>query len=145
VAVRKGDRVLEIGTGSGYLSACMAHLGGYVRTLELHRELADAARRNLQSAGTAWPVEVLEADGLKLDETGRYDVIVVTASLPIYQPVFERALRPGGRLFVVVGAAVPERAMLIRCAGPNDCSTESLFETVIEALEGAPRPAVFGF
>jgi protein-L-isoaspartate(D-aspartate) O-methyltransferase len=145
VAVRPGERVLEIGTGSGYLSACLAHLGGYVRTLELHRQLADAARANLSVAAAATPVEVIHADGLGVEDTGRYDVIVLTASLPIYAPNFERALRPGGRLFVVVGTAAPQRANLIRCTGPDDCSTEPLFETVIEALEGAPQPAAFGF
>jgi len=145
VGVRSGERVLEIGTGSGYLSACLAHLGGHVRTLELHRELADAARGHLSRLAHATPVEVVEADGLKLDESGRYDVIVLTASLPIYQSTFERALRPGGRLFAVVGSGMPQRASLIRCIGPDDCSSEPLFETVIEPLEGAPRPAAFGF
>jgi len=145
VGVGTGMRVLEIGTGSGYLSACMAHLGGHVRTLELHRPLADAARGNLSRLANATPVEVVEADGMRLDESGRYDVIVLTASLPIYQPLFERALRPGGRMFVVVGSGTPQRASLVRCVGPSDCSSEPLFETVIEPLEGAPRPATFGF
>jgi protein-L-isoaspartate(D-aspartate) O-methyltransferase len=145
LAIRPGERALEIGTGSGYVSACLAHLGGHVRTLELHRQLADAARANLKGLAHATPVEVIEADGLKLDESARYDVILLTASLPIYQRSFERALRPGGRLFVVVGDATPQRASLIRCAGADDCSSEPLFETRIEALEGAPRPAAFDF
>src|SRR5579863_7530861 len=63
VAVRPGDRVLEIGTGSGYVSACLAHLGGHVRSLELHPALAEAARANLKAAGTVTPVEVVDADG----------------------------------------------------------------------------------
>jgi protein-L-isoaspartate(D-aspartate) O-methyltransferase len=70
---------------------------------------------------------------------------VLTASLPIYQPRFERALRPGGRLFVVVGAAMPQQATLVRRVGVRDWSSEVLFETGIEALENAPRPPVFGF
>jgi len=145
LAIKPGERALEIGTGSGYVSACLADLGGHVRTLELHRELAEMARANLRGLAHATPVEVIEADGLKLDEAAQYDVIVLAASLPLYQPSFERALRPGGRLFVVVGAGTPQRATLIRCAGPGDCSSQPLFETCIDALEGAPRPATFGF
>ncbi len=82
---------------------------------------------------------------MQLDEPARYDVIVLTASLPIYEPRFERALRAGGRLFVVVGTGPMQRASLIRCAKAGDCSSEALFETCIEPLEGAPRPAAFGF
>jgi protein-L-isoaspartate(D-aspartate) O-methyltransferase len=145
VNVRPGEQVLEVGTGSGYVSACLAHLGGHVRTLELHQQLAAAARTALRDLPAASPVEVVEANALELDETGRYDVIVLTAALPIYQGNFERALRPGGRLFVVVGATTPQRATLVHCAGARDCSSEVLFETCIEALEDAPRPAAFGF
>ena len=78
---------------------------------------------------------------MQLAEESRYDVIVLTASLPIYQPRFERALRPGGRLFVVVGAsdAAAGRAWCAASA-PATGSSESLFETCIEALEHAPRP-----
>jgi len=141
LALRGGEQVLEVGTGTGYVSACLARLG-------LHPQLAEQARANLANlnglAGSR-PVEVIETDGMQLDDRSRYDAIVLTASLPIYQPRFERALRPGGRLFVVVGAGTPQRARLIRCASEGDCSSESLFETCIEALEGAPRPATFDF
>jgi protein-L-isoaspartate(D-aspartate) O-methyltransferase len=145
LAVRPGEQALEVGTGSGYVSACLANLGARVRTLELHHELAEFARANLKALEHAKAVEVIEGDGLKIDEAGRYDVIVVTASLPIYQPIFERALRPGGRLFVVVGAGAPQRANLVRCAGAGDCSRQPLFDTRLEPLEGAAVPAAFGF
>lgn len=145
LAVRTGDQVLEVGTGSGYVSACLAWLGGRVRTLELHPELARLARTNLSSLAVSPTVEVVEADAMRLEERSRYDVIVLTASLPIYEPRFERALRAGGRLFVVTGDGPIQRANLVRCAAGGDCSSESLFETRIEALEGAPLPAAFGF
>ncbi len=145
VAVRQDEQVLEIGTGSGYVSACLARLGGRVRTLELHEEIAALARANLAAATPGLPVEVVQADGMQLVEDARYDVIVLTASLPLYQPRFERALHPGGRLFVVVGADVPQQATLVRRLGPRDWSNEVLFETGIEALEHAPRPPQFGF
>jgi protein-L-isoaspartate(D-aspartate) O-methyltransferase len=146
LALRGGEQVLEIGTGSGYVSACLARLGGHVRTLELHPEIAELARSNLQAlADTAASVEVVNADALQLEERSRYDVICLNASLPIYEPRFERALRPGGRLCVVVGAGTPQRANLVRCAREGSYSIEPLFETCIEALERAPRPARFDF
>jgi protein-L-isoaspartate(D-aspartate) O-methyltransferase len=145
LALQGGEQVLEVGTGSGYVSACLAQLGAQVRSLELHPELAALARANLQGLAHAVPVEVVEADGMLLDQPERYDAIVLTASLPLYQPRFERALKPGGRLFVVVGSGAPQVANLVRSAGAGSYSNEPLFETCIEALDGAPRPAAFGF
>jgi protein-L-isoaspartate(D-aspartate) O-methyltransferase len=153
--VRGGERVLEVGTGSGYVSACLARLGGRVRTLELHSPIAQLASANLAAlaqatptaapGSSAPPVEVVCADGMQLAEEPAYDVIVLTASLPLYETRFQRALRPGGRLFAVIGAAEPQKACLIRRAGERDFPREVLFETVIEPLEHAPRPEAFGF
>lgn len=143
--VRPGERVLEVGTGSGYLTACLARLGARVRSLELHEPLAAQARENLATLGAAPPVEVQTANAMDLAERSAYDVIVLTASLPLYQPLFEQALRPGGRMFVVIGAREPQQANLIRRATERDFAREPLFETVIEPLEHAPRPAAFGF
>jgi protein-L-isoaspartate(D-aspartate) O-methyltransferase len=145
LALRGGEQVLEIGTGSGYLSACLARLGGPVRSLELHAQIADFARANLRAAAPTLPIEVIDADAMQLAEESRYDVIVLTASLPIYQARFERALRPGGRMFVVLGATTLQQASLVRRIGGGGCNRESLFETCIEPLEHAPRPAAFGF
>jgi protein-L-isoaspartate(D-aspartate) O-methyltransferase len=145
LAPRGGEQVLEVGTGSGYVSACMAQLGAQVRTLELHPEIAALARANLARVPGAAPVEVVEADGMALAEQSRYDAIVLTASLPIYEPRFEQALRPGGRLFVVVGTGDSQRAGLVRRSGERAWSNEPLFETSVEALEGAPRPPAFDF
>ncbi|HEX2790873.1 MAG TPA: protein-L-isoaspartate O-methyltransferase [Steroidobacteraceae bacterium] len=145
LALQGGEEVLEIGTGSGYLSACLAGLGGRVRSLELHPQIADFARANLGAAAPGLPIEVIGADAMQLAEESRYDVIVLTASLPIYQARFERALRPDGRMFVVVGATTLQEASLVRRVGAGGCNSESLFETCIEPLEHAPRPPSFGF
>jgi protein-L-isoaspartate(D-aspartate) O-methyltransferase len=145
LAPRRGERILEIGTGSGYVSACMATLGAEVRTLELHAPIAELARANLTRAARTPPVEVIDGDGMRLTEQSYYDAIVLTASLPVYESRFERALRPGGRLFVVVGATSTQRASLIHRASERDWSAEPLFETHIEALEGAPHPSAFDF
>jgi protein-L-isoaspartate(D-aspartate) O-methyltransferase len=143
--LRGDEQVLEIGTGSGYLSACLGRLAARVRSLELHAQLAELARVNLQAATPSLAIDVSTADGLQLDEQSRYDAIVVTACLPIYQPRFERALRTGGRLFVVVGATDPQQATVVRRMSEHDWRSEVLFETCIEALEHAPRPPLFGF
>jgi protein-L-isoaspartate(D-aspartate) O-methyltransferase len=145
LALRGGEEMLEIGTGSGYLSACLARLGGQLRSLELHAEIADFARANLRAAAPTLPIEIITADAMQLAAESRYDVIVLTASLPIYQARFERALRPGGRMFVVVGATTLQQASLVRRIGAGGCNTESLFQTCVEPLENAPRPAAFGF
>ncbi|HEY6451309.1 MAG TPA: protein-L-isoaspartate O-methyltransferase [Steroidobacteraceae bacterium] len=145
LAPRAGEQVLVVGAGSGYVAACLAQLGGRVRALEIHPPLVAAARANLAGLAGAEAVEVVETDGMRLAESSRYDLIALTAALPLYQPCFERALRPGGRLFAVVGAGTLQEAMLIRCAGPGDCSSEPLFETGIELLEGAPGPGAFAF
>jgi len=142
---RAGEEMLEIGTGSGYLSACLAHLGGRVRSLELHPEIAAFARANLAAIVPGLPIEVVDTDAMQLTEQSRYDVIVLTASLPIYQPLFERALRPNGRMFVAIGATTLQQATLVQRVGAGGCNREPLFETCIEGLEHAPRPAAFGF
>ena len=145
VDIRGGEEVLEIGTGSGYLSACLARLGARVRSLELHPELAEFARNNLRAGAPSAAVEVVAADGMQVADLARYDAIVLTGSLPLYQPRFEQALRPGGRLFAVVGSDAPQQARLVRRVGERDWTHEPLFETSIEALENAPRPPTFGF
>jgi protein-L-isoaspartate(D-aspartate) O-methyltransferase len=145
LALKGGEEVLEIGTGSGYLSACLAQLGGRVVSLELHQQIADFARANLQAVAPGLPIEVIGADAMQLADESRYDAIVLTASLPIYQARFEQALRPGGRMFVVVGSTTLQEASLVHRVGAGGCNSESLFETCIEPLEHAPRPPAFGF
>lgn len=139
-----GDQVLEVGTGSGYVSACLAALGARVQSLELHAEIAELARANLRAAGVDG-VEVTCADATALVSETAYDAIVLTASLPIYQPRYERALKFGGRLFVVVGTAPVMEATLVRRHGPQEFSAQRLFETSLEALEHSPKPPLFRF
>jgi protein-L-isoaspartate(D-aspartate) O-methyltransferase len=145
LSLRGGEEVLEVGTGSGYLSACLARLGGRVRSLELHRDLADFARANLQATAPTLPCEVVVADGMHLSDESRYEVVVLTASLPIYETRFERALKVGGRLFIVIGAGTLQQANLVTRVRDNEWQRQPLFETSIEALEHAPHPEAFGF
>ena len=139
-----GEAVLEIGAGSGFVTACLRSMAAQVRSLEIFPELADAARRNLAALGMR-DVEVLDADALNADSGARYDAIAVTASLPLYDARFERMLTPGGRLFVVVGEAPVMDARLVRRTAEDAWSVESLFETVIDPLVNAVRPPGFTF
>ena len=138
------QRVLEIGTGSGYLSACMAALGAHVHSVELYPDLAASASHQLKQAGVRH-VEVITANAMKWQDEGGYDAVVLTASLPIYLSRFEQALRPGGRLLAVVGEAPAMHAILLRPYPGASPTPQVLFETELEALEHAPRPEAFTF
>lgn len=138
------EQVLEIGTGSGFITACLRSMAGHVRSLELFPELADEARRDLALLGMR-DVEVVTADALQGDTGARYDVIAVTASLPVYDERFERMLAVGGRLFVVVGEAPVMEARLVRRTAEDAVATQSLFETVIDPMVNAVRPPAFTF
>ena len=139
-----GEQVLEVGAGSGFVTACLRAMATRVRALEIFPELAEAARRNLALFGVR-DVEVVDADAMQGDSGARYDVIALTASLPVYDARFERMLAPGGRLFVVVGEPPVMDARLVRRASEDALTTRSLFETVIDPLVNAVRPPEFTF
>jgi protein-L-isoaspartate(D-aspartate) O-methyltransferase len=138
------ESVLEIGAGSGFITACLRSAAARVRSLEIFPALAEMARRNLDAAGMR-DVDVVTADAMQIDTGARYAAIAVTASLPVYDERFERQLEIGGRLFVVVGEAPVMEARLVRRTGENSWSSESLFETVIDPLVNARRLPEFRF
>ncbi|MBS1199907.1 MAG: protein-L-isoaspartate(D-aspartate) O-methyltransferase [Proteobacteria bacterium] len=144
LALGRSDEVLEIGTGSGFFAACLARLSRHVRTLEIFPGLSQDASRAL-SALSVTNVTVETADASRLDESGLYDAIALTASLPVYDPRFERALRPGGRLFVVVGRAPVMEARLVTRVADDQWVSETLFETVIPPMINALQPDAFRF
>ncbi len=137
------EHVLEVGAGSGFLTACLRIAAARVRSLEIFPALAEMARRNLDSLGL--DVDLVTADGLQLDTGARYSAIAITGSLPVYDERFERQLEIGGRLFVVVGEAPVMEARLIRRTGEGSWSSESLFETVVDPLVNARRLPEFRF
>ena len=144
LAIQPHDRVLEVGTGSGYFAACLAALARSVRSIEIVQELADTARVNLERNGVR-SVTVDVGDAMGLEEEAAYDVIALTGSLPLYDPRFERALTIGGRLFVTVGAGPVMDARKVVRVGKTETTVESLFETRMEPLVNAPRPPAFVF
>jgi len=145
LALHKSDKVLEVGTGSGYLTALLAHRAGKVVSVEINPKLAAFGRGNLERHG---------ADNVTL-ETGDaargwarqapYDAIVLTGSTPVLPRAFLEQLAPGGRLFAVVGEAPAMRARLIVCSAPGAWRSADLFETVIAPLVNAEHPPRFRF
>jgi protein-L-isoaspartate(D-aspartate) O-methyltransferase len=144
VLPQHAERVLEVGAGSGFVTACLRAMASKVRSLEIFPELAETAYRNLAALGMR-DVEVVEADALQGDSGAPYEVIAVTASLPVYDARFEGMLAVGGRLFVVVGEPPVMEARLVRRTAESAFATQSLFETVIDPLVNAPRPPRFTF
>ena len=144
LALGRDDEVLEVGTGSGFFTACLARLASHVHSLDIFPDFVEGAARTLQSISVT-NVTVETTDAARLDESGLYDAIVLTASLPVYDPRFQRALRRGGRLFVVAGTAPVMQAQLVTRAADDQWIAETLFETVIPPLINAAVPDAFRF
>lgn len=143
LALTPRDHVLEVGTGSGYLAALAAGLARRVTTVEISPDRRAEAERNLAGYDNVATVEGDAAQGWAA--AAPYDAIAVTGSLPVLDDAFLHQLKPGGRLFVVVGEAPAMEARLVTRVGARDFATESLFETVLPPLAGARRPNRFEF
>lgn len=139
LAPMRGERVLEIGTGTGFFAACLAELCGAVDSIEIHADLAAGAARNLASQGIA-RIAIETGDAFRREYDARYEVVAVTGSVASQDARFERALAIGGRLFTVVGAAPVMEARLVTRTGQDSWLTETLFETSIAPL-AQPCPA----
>jgi protein-L-isoaspartate(D-aspartate) O-methyltransferase len=145
LAIQPTDRVLEIGTGSGYLTACLAHLGGHVVTVDRHADFVAEAQARLAELGIG-NVELLTGDAFAADLPGApFDVIAVTGSVPVLPERFQALLNEGGRLFAVVGEPPAQEATLLTRVRGEVYRREALFETVVPPLTGAPKPAAFVF
>ncbi|WP_303785900.1 protein-L-isoaspartate O-methyltransferase [Azovibrio restrictus] len=145
LGVKPTDKVLEIGTGSGYMAALLAARAEHVVSLEINAELADVARGNLARAGIT-NVTVETVDGSAgFPARGPYDVIMISGGIPAVPEAILRQLRQGGRLAAIVGTAPVMRAQLITCTGEGVFSTVNLFETVAPALENFAAPTTFSF
>lgn len=141
-----GEVVLEIGTGSGYVTACLAQLGHEVLSLERSAALADAARGRLAARGLA-NAAVETADAFAWNTQRRFDAICVTAAVDQVPDRFVEWLKPGGRMFIVHGRAPVMEAVLVHRSGDevNASRTESLFDTELGYLAGAEPTAEFHF
>jgi protein-L-isoaspartate(D-aspartate) O-methyltransferase len=145
LALEGGEQVLEVGTGSGFLTACLAALGAEVVSLEIVPVLAEQARRALDAHGVQG-VEVQQADVLTSDfEEGRFDAIVVTASVSSIPESFGTWLKPGGRMFIVRGTSPAMEALRVERTAGGRLAEESLFDTDLPRLTGAEDVPTFEF
>jgi protein-L-isoaspartate(D-aspartate) O-methyltransferase len=144
LGIGAADSILEVGSGTGYLAACLSLLGAATRSIDIHPGLIAASRANLEAVPGA-QVQFEVRDAFDAASLGEYDVVAVTGSLPVYDKRFERSLRLGGRLFAVVGTAPVMDAVLVRRVDASEWIRESLFETVIEPLIGAVAAQKFVF
>ncbi len=140
----KADSVLEIGTGSGYLTACLACLAGEVVSIDIFEDFLADAKQKLAAANID-NVALENVDAFTLDDNRQFDAIAVTGSIPSHTSLFTKLLRPGGRMFVVVGREPVMEACLVTAHGNGQSTVESLFETVIAPLRGIEAPDSFVF
>lgn len=131
--IQKDDNILEIGSASGYIGACLATLGKKVLSLDTNEENLEFARQNASHAGIN-NIEFKQANGLSCELEEQYDVIAVTGSVDVVPDSLRQALKPGGRLFIIKGQSPVMQALLITRAGDFEWIQQSLFETDLPAL-----------
>ena len=142
LSLKPTDTVLEVGTGSGFITACLARLAERVLSVDIFPDFTADAGRKLHQANID-NVELRTADAVAQGWDGPFDAIAVTGSVPELEDRFIRWLRPGGRLFIVAGRAPVMDALLITAHHNGEWSRESLFETVVPPLVNAERPEPF--
>jgi len=139
------DRVLEIGTGSGFLTACMARLAGHVTSVDIHADFVTAAGERLTNAGiTNVKLEVGEAINT-WQPGGEFDALVVTGAVSQIPQRFLGWLKPGGRMLVVRGESPAQQVLLLTHEGNGRYREEALFETDLPYLKHAEPPRRFVF
>lgn len=139
--IQPEDNILEIGTGSGFLTACLAQLGCHVDSVEIDQNLFQQAEKTLQKQGIS-NISLSCADGLDMSgKKKKYNVIVLTGSVSDIPEAFKTALAPGGRLFAVTGSAPAMMAHVITRTDEKNWQDKTIFETVITPLtNGEARP-----
>jgi protein-L-isoaspartate(D-aspartate) O-methyltransferase len=145
LGIKKTDRVLEVGSGSGYLAALLAHRAQQVYSVEIDSELTALAAANLARADIE-NVRIEQGDaatGWSLQAP--YDVIVVTSSMPVLPQEFLSQLRPGGRMFAIIGDPPVMEGRLVTCGPLGAFVQRDLFETCLAPLSNALQPERFRF
>lgn len=141
--IQADETVLEVGTGSGYVTALLASLGDHVYSVDINAEMTRTAGDKLADHGIS-NVTLETGDAARgWDAHAPYDVIVVTGSLPLLPAIFKQALKVGGRLVAVVGDSPVMEVVLITREGESEWAQETLFETDLPALINAPEPERF--
>ncbi len=144
LSLRGSENVLEIGTGSGFMTACLAQLGAQVTSVDIYDDFVESASQKLESAGID-NVALMQMDATRALPDGTFDAIAVTGSVQTLGQRFVEALAPHGKLFIVVGDGPAMEAMLIERNGDDDVETIGLFETDLAPLVHGALPPQFAF
>ncbi len=144
LALQAADNVLEVGTGSGYLTACIAELAASVTSIDIYSDFINAAEKKLADAGIS-NVELLCMDVLDELPPGHFDAIIVSGSMREMDERLVAALNPGGRLFAVIGESPAKDAILVTLDAEQNLQTVQLFETDLPALVNATEKPAFFF
>ena len=144
VDIGAGEAVLEIGTGTGYLTACISRLTDTVTSIDVHKPFIDYASERLDDDGIE-NVTLMHMDASVELPEDEFDVVIVTASVPEADDRFATLLRPGGRLFVVIGESPSMTATLLTRGADGELETAELFETDIPPLVRANERRRFSF
>ncbi|HYD93922.1 MAG TPA: protein-L-isoaspartate O-methyltransferase [Noviherbaspirillum sp.] len=148
VAVKKHESVLEIGAGSGYMAALLAHRARHVTTVEIDPEIKEMAQKNLANNGVT-NVDVVLGNGAQgwanSGTEAPYDVIVISGSLPVLPDAFLKQVKVGGRIFAIVGVPPVMSAQVITRVSDNAYNTVKVFETDVKPLREAKAPSHFVF
>lgn len=139
-----GEKVLEVGTGSGFLTACLAKLSTHVTSIDIHEDLIESAMEKMLACDIS-NVRFDKMDATTELPSGEFDAIAVTGSIQRFDPRLVEALAPGGRLFVVVGDAPAMDAKIVIRTDENDWHSENLFETDLAPLTNGALPPQFSF
>lgn len=141
--IQRHESVLEVGTGTGYVTTLLAKLARHVYSVDIHEEFVASAQGKLASDGTI-NVTIEQGDAAQgWDKYAPYEIIAITGSLPMLPMAFQESLTIGGRLFVIVGDAPVMEAKLITRIGQNEYQTQNLFETEMPPLRNALQPNRF--
>ena len=139
------ETVLEIGTGSGYFTSVLAKLSQSVVTIELDEQLSELAQNKVKKLNLN-NITFINDDALAYNfDNEQYDTIVIGCSLPNKNENFFRLLKPGGKLFMVVGAINQMQATLVQRTNENDWQSKSLFETHLDYMKGTEPSVKFAF
>ena len=145
LGIVSSDRILEVGTGSGYMTALLASLGSHVYSVDIVPEFTQSAAAKLAAHGIT-NVTLETGDAARgWNKHGPYDVIVLTGSVPVLPEAFQNSLKPGGRLLAVVGEPPAMEARLITYVSAGAYHSTGLFETCVASLKNAPQPERFVF
>ena len=144
LGLRGDENVLEIGTGSGFMTACLARLAAQVTSIDIYDDFVESAQEKMSQVGID-NVDIARMDATQELPAAQFDAIAVTGSIQVFDPRFVDALTDHGRLFVVVGDSPAMEAKLIERTGEHDWKTISLFETDLRPLVHGALPPQFTF